>query len=114
MKAADSPAHAELRGAETALASGYWRTAAELARSSILAGDSGEAHVVLAVALWCGYDTAAAIDEMKLAYRRLVDSGEVRRAAWIACWTGFEEAVTHGDRAVASGWFGRAGITAQP
>jgi DNA-binding CsgD family transcriptional regulator len=99
---------ADLDSAEEALAGGDWRAAAEFARNSLAANDSGEAHAVLATALWCGYDTPAAIDEMKLAYRRLVDAGAVRRAAWVACWTGFEEAVTHGDRAVASGWFGRA------
>lgn len=99
---------ADLERAETALAQGDWRAAADLARRSIAVNDSGEAHALIAVAFWCGYDTPAAIDEMKLAYRRLVDTGAIRRAAWIACWTGFEESVTHGDRAVASGWFARA------
>jgi DNA-binding CsgD family transcriptional regulator len=108
MTRAADPGQADLDRAEKALASGDWRAATELARRSIAVNDGGEAHALLAVALWCGYDTPAAIDEMKLAYRRLVDAGAVRRAAWIACWTGFEEAVTHGDRAVASGWFGRA------
>jgi DNA-binding CsgD family transcriptional regulator len=102
------PGPGDLSSAEKSLASGDWRAAADLARRSIATNDGGEAHALLAVALWCGYDTSAAIDEMKLAYRRLVDTGAVRRAAWIACWTGFEEAVTYGDRAVASGWFGRA------
>ncbi len=97
-----------IRDAETALTDGRWRDAAEYARASIAATDDGEAHVILATALWCGYDTSAAIDEMKLAYRRLVDTGSPRRAAWVACWTGFEEAFTYGDRAVAGGWFGRA------
>jgi ATP/maltotriose-dependent transcriptional regulator MalT len=104
----DGLAVADLLKAESALASGDWRAAAECARACIAASDDGEAHAVLATALWCGYDTSAAIDEMKLAYRRLVDTGSPRRAAWVACWTGFEEAFTYGDRAVASGWFGRA------
>ncbi|HUY23777.1 MAG TPA: LuxR C-terminal-related transcriptional regulator [Candidatus Saccharimonadales bacterium] len=102
------PGQAEIDLGERALMEGDWQAAAEFARRSLTLADAGEAHVLLAVALWCGSDTNAAIDEMKLAYRRLLDTGMVRRAAWCACWTGVEEALTHGDRAVASGWFGRA------
>ncbi len=108
MTSSSGDASESLQKAQAALASGNWREAAERARTCIAATDDGEAHVVLATALWCGADTAAAINEMKLAYRRLVDAGAPRRAAWVACWTGFEEAFTYGDRAVASGWFGRA------
>ncbi len=108
MTTSEGQVSADLRRAQAALAGGDWRTAAECARACIAGSDDGEAHVVLATALWCGYDTTAAIDEMKLAYRRLVDGGAPQRAAWVACWTGFEEAFTYGDRAVASGWFGRA------
>ncbi|MGA7987588.1 MAG: hypothetical protein WCB51_04230, partial [Candidatus Dormiibacterota bacterium] len=98
----------DLRKAQAALANGDWRAAAEYARACIASSDDGEAHVVLATALWCGYDTKAAIDEMKLAYRRLVDTGSPQRAAWVACWSALEEAFNYGDRAVANGWFGRA------
>ncbi|MGA7087245.1 MAG: hypothetical protein WB116_03040, partial [Candidatus Dormiibacterota bacterium] len=102
------PGQAEIDLGERALMEGDWQAAAEFARRSLALADAGEGHVLLAVALWCGSDTNAAIDEMKLAYRRLLDTGMVQRAAWCACWTGVEEALTHGDRAVASGWFGRA------
>ncbi|HVC05432.1 MAG TPA: LuxR C-terminal-related transcriptional regulator [Candidatus Acidoferrales bacterium] len=108
MTTLDKQAPADLRKAEAALASGDWRAAAEYARACIAGSDDGEAHVVLATALWCGYDTKAAIDEMKLAYRRLVDTGSPQRAAWVACWSALEEAFNYGDRAVANGWFGRA------
>jgi ATP/maltotriose-dependent transcriptional regulator MalT len=105
---APMPGQVDLECAEQALASGDWRSAADLAQRSLAASDTGEAHALLAVALWCGYDTAAALDEMKLAYRLLVDTGMVRRAAYPACFIGVEEALTHGDRAVASGWLARS------
>lgn len=105
-----------LDSARAALDRGDWRAAAEGAELALRGGESGDAYLLLATALWCGYEIDRAITEMKAAYRQYTRESRLERAAWLASWIAIEELTTRGNPAVARGWLQRARrlLTDQP
>ena len=54
-----------MNAAQAALDAGDWKTAAAMAAAALDESDSADGHLVLAVALWCGYEIDRSIAEMK-------------------------------------------------
>ncbi|MHB8719543.1 MAG: LuxR C-terminal-related transcriptional regulator [Candidatus Dormibacteria bacterium] len=102
---ADSPRQAAARAA---LDGGDWRAAVTDAEAAIRDGAGGDAYLILATALWCGYQIDRAIIEMKAAYRCYTRESRPERAAWLAAWIAVEELTSRGNPAVARGWLQRA------
>ena len=97
-----------LAAARAALDRGDWRAAVACTEVVLAKEESGDAYLVLATALWCGYEIDRSIVEMKAAYRRYTREGRPQRAGWLASWIAFEELTTRGNPAVARGWLQRA------
>jgi DNA-binding NarL/FixJ family response regulator len=97
-----------LADARAALDGGDWRAAVDRAQAALAEQESGDAYLVLATALWCGYEIDRAIVEMKAAYRHYTRESRPERAGWLASWVAFEELTTRGNPAVARGWLQRA------
>ncbi|MFI5313088.1 MAG: LuxR C-terminal-related transcriptional regulator [Candidatus Dormibacteria bacterium] len=97
-----------LADARAALDGGDWRTAVESAQAALAEDESGDAYLVLATALWCGYEIDRSIVEMKAAYRHYIRESRPERAGWLASWIAIEELTTRGNPAVARGWLQRA------
>jgi len=97
-----------LEGAEAALDRGDWRHAAATIERVLAIEDSADGHLLLSVALWCGYEIDRAISQMKVAYQRFLSEARPERAAWLASWIAIEEHSTRGNPAVARGWLQRA------
>ncbi|MGH7722539.1 MAG: tetratricopeptide repeat protein, partial [Candidatus Dormibacteria bacterium] len=107
--AASPPADTrQLAEARAALDGGDWRAAVACAQAALASEESGDAYLVLATALWCGYEIDRAIVEMKAAYRQYTRESRPERAAWLASWIAIEELTTRGNPAVARGWLQRA------
>jgi ATP/maltotriose-dependent transcriptional regulator MalT len=102
---ADSP---DLAGARAALDRGDWRAAVDLTESLLAHEESGDAHLLMATALWCGYEIDRSIAEMKAAYRHFIRESRPHRAGFLAAWIACEELTTRGNPAVARGWMQRA------
>ncbi len=98
---------ADLAAAQAALDAGDWREAAALATTALAARDSADGHLLLAVAVWCGYEIDRAISEMKAAYQRFLAESRPDRAGFLAGWIAIEELMTRGNPAVARGWLQR-------
>ncbi len=96
-----------LSAAQAALDAGDWRLAAAKAEAALAQSDSADGHLVLAVALWCGYEIDRAIVAMKAAYQRFVAESRFERAGFLAGWIAVEELMTRGNPAVARGWLQR-------
>ncbi len=97
-----------LADARAALDGGDWRTAVECAQAALAEEESGDAYLLLATALWCGYEIDRSIVEMKAAYRQYTREARPERAGWLASWIAIEELTTRGNPAVARGWLQRA------
>ncbi|HEY6538650.1 MAG TPA: LuxR C-terminal-related transcriptional regulator [Candidatus Dormibacteraeota bacterium] len=98
----------DLAAARAALDRGDWRAAVDLTEAVLAEEESGDAYLVLATALWCGYEIDRSIVEMKAAYRHFTREDLPQRAGWLASWIAFEELTTRGNPAVARGWLQRA------
>ncbi len=98
----------DLAAARAALDRGDWRAAVDCTEAVLAQGESGDAYLLLATALWCGYDIDRSIVEMKAAYRHYSREDRPQRAGWLAAWIAVEELTTRGNPAVARGWMQRA------
>ncbi len=102
---ADSPG---LAAARAALDRGDWRAAVDHTETLLAQEASADAHLLLATALWCGYEIDRSIAEMKAAYRHFIRESRPERAGFLAAWIACEELTTRGNPAVARGWMQRA------
>ena len=98
-----------VREGDAALARGAWDEARAIFEQELEAGETVEALEGLSWAAWWVEDVPTCVEARERAYRLSRRQGDVRRAAMLAVWLGDDYLVLRGERAIANGWFQRAG-----
>jgi ATP/maltotriose-dependent transcriptional regulator MalT len=94
---------------EAALACAAWSEARAIFEEELEAHETVDALEGLSWAAWWVEDVPVCIEARERAYRLSRRQGDVRRAAMLAVWLGDDYLVLRGERAIANGWFQRAG-----
>jgi ATP/maltotriose-dependent transcriptional regulator MalT len=98
-----------VREGDAALSRGAWHEARAIFEDELSERETVEALEGLSWAAWWVEDVAACVDARQRAYRLSRRQGDMRRAAMLAIWLGDDHLVLRGERAIANGWFQRAG-----
>jgi DNA-binding NarL/FixJ family response regulator len=98
---------AVLADGQAALADGRWADARTAFEAVLIEGESAEARLGLATALWWLGDSAPCVDECARAYRLFRQHGEVVEAARCAVWLAITYKSNFANFAAANGWLGR-------
>jgi ATP/maltotriose-dependent transcriptional regulator MalT len=106
---ASASSDGRVRVGEAALARGAWAEARAIFEQVLEQGDNVEALEGLSWAAWWIEDAPVCFDARERAYRLRRQSGELRRAAMLALWLADDHLIIRGERAIANGWFQRAG-----
>jgi LuxR family transcriptional regulator, maltose regulon positive regulatory protein len=92
-----------------ALARGASAEARAIFEQELEARETVDALEGLSWAAWWVEDVATCIDARERAYRLSRREGDMRRAAMLALWVADDYLILRGERAIANGWFQRAG-----
>jgi LuxR family maltose regulon positive regulatory protein len=98
-----------VRDGDDALARGAWTEARTIFEREIEAGETVDALEGLSWAAWWVDDVPACMEARERAYRLSRREGDLRRAAMLAIWLADDHLILRGERAIANGWFQRAG-----
>jgi hypothetical protein len=98
-----------VREGNAALARGAWADARAIFEQELQARESVDALEGLSWAAWWVEDVATCIHARERACRLSRREGDLRRAAMLALWVGDDYLILRGERAIANGWFQRAG-----
>ncbi len=91
-----------------ALEDGRWADACAAFEVTIAAGESAEAFLGLATALWWLGDSHASVAHASRAYALFRQASNVERAVQCAVWLGITYKANFANFAAANGWIGRA------
>ena len=98
-----------VREGNAALARGAWAEARAIFEQELEARETVDALEGLSWAAWWVEDVAACLDARERAYRLSRKEGDMPRAAMLALWVADDYLILRGERAIANGWFQRAG-----
>ena len=97
-----------------ALEAGRWAEARAAFESALAAGESPDACLGLATALWWLGDNHASVAHASRAYALFRQAANVERAVQCAVWLGITYKANFANFAAANGWIGRAERLLEP
>jgi DNA-binding NarL/FixJ family response regulator len=97
-----------------ALETGRWTEARDAFESALAAGETGEAAIGLATALWWLGESRQSVTRASRAYALFRQVGAVDRAVECAVWLGITYKANFANFATANGWLGRAERLLEP
>jgi DNA-binding NarL/FixJ family response regulator len=97
-----------------ALGAGRWTEARDAFESALAAGETGEACIGLATALWWLGESRPSVTHATRAYALFRQAGAVDSAVECAVWLGITYKANFANFAAANGWLGRAERLLEP